>query len=103
MADRIPDDVIAWAHNLAVGHNVDLNKESAKQLAAVLNGPLGRAVGSRLGKAIEARKQKLLMNSLTTPEEIAEAKGLQAEIRGIMVVLEILWETADAALYDEAV
>lgn len=95
MADSVPEDVMAWLKELGQGAEPLADREMAKQLKMVLRGPLLQRVFWKLSQRVEAAKQLLLKADGSDLEALAELRRTQAEVRGITVVLELLWETAD--------
>lgn len=86
------EDVRAWLRTAARGPIRELEPNERRQLAEVLGGPLFKPVWARLGERLEGMKDRAMSLELAKPEELAMLQSLQAESRGIIAVLELMWE-----------
>ncbi len=94
MPDSVPEDVGVWLGKLAAEPKPEWDEEFAKQLQQVLKGKLLRLVWWKLAQRVEAMKAQMLKGEDDDAKQLAELRRLQSEIRGIIVVLELIWETA---------
>ena len=88
------EDVRLWLRALGREPPVGLEPDERKQLAQVLGGPLMKPVWQRLNERLEAIKDRAMSLELAKPDELAMLQSLQAESRGIIAVLELMWEMA---------
>lgn len=89
------DDVRGWLRAVGREAQTPLDAQERRQLAEVLNGPLMRPVVAALSDRLEALKDRAMSLELAKPDEVMVLQGLQAESRGIIVVLELMWEMAN--------
>jgi hypothetical protein len=90
MPDNV--DVRSWLRAIAREAIEPLDKDGKAQLAQVLKGPLMKPVWAALAERIEAMKDRAMSLELAKPEELDALRAIQAETRGIIVVLETMWE-----------
>jgi hypothetical protein len=94
MPDKV-QDVRAWLRTASRDPVRDLERNERRQLAEVLSGPLMKPVWARLGERLEGMKDRAMSLELAKPDELAMLQSLQAESRGIIAVLELMWEMTD--------
>lgn len=94
MPDSVPQDVGSWLAKIAVEDAPVWNGDLGKQLQQVLKGKLFDRVWWKLAQRVEAMKTLMLRGSADDGEQLAELRRVQSEVRGIIAVLEIVWETA---------
>lgn len=95
MADKIPEDIRLWLREKARSAKV-LSELERRQLGEVLHGPLMEPVWRALSSRLDGIKDQLLSLEMATAEDVTKAKAMQAEARGIIVVLETMWEQTNA-------
>jgi hypothetical protein len=90
----MPDnlDVRLWLRSILREEIEPLDKDGKAELAQVLKGPLMKPVWAALAERIEVMKDRAMSLELTKPEELDTLRAIQAETRGIIVVLETMWE-----------
>lgn len=94
MPDSVPEDVGVWLSKLAAESSPEWDAEFSKQLQQVLKGKLLRMVWWKLAQRVEAMKLQMIKGEEDDAKQLQEIRRLQNEIRGIIVVLELIWETA---------
>ncbi len=94
MPDSVPEDVGVWLSKLAAEPSPEWDAEFSKQLQQVLKGKLLRMVWWKLAQRVEAMKLQMIKGEEDDAKQLQEVRRLQNEIRGIVVVLELIWETA---------
>lgn len=94
MPDSVPEDVGVWLSKLAAEPSPEWDAEFSKQLRQVLKGKLLRMVWWKLAQRVEAMKLQMIKGEEDDAKQLQEIRRLQNEIRGIVVVLELIWETA---------
>lgn len=94
MPDSVPEDVGVWLSKLAAEPSPEWDEEFSKQLQQVLKGKLLRMVWWKLAQRVEAMKLQMIKGEEDDAKQLQEIRRLQNEIRGIVVVLELIWETA---------
>lgn len=92
MSDRVPEDIRLWLRQISREPLTPLAAEGRRQLAEVLHGELFRPVWYALAERLEGMKDRMLALELATPDEVTQARAIQAESRGIIAVLELMWE-----------
>lgn len=90
MSDTV--DLVEWLRAVAREAPVELTESERRMLASVLKGPLMKPVMQRLASKLEGLKDCLLGLDIGTDEGKAKWAAIQAESRGIIVVLESMWE-----------
>jgi hypothetical protein len=95
VADKIPEDIRAWLRECGRSEALPLTNDGAKQLNAVLKGPLFRPIWKQLAERMEGLRDHMMSLEMAKPEEVAKAQALQSEAKGIIVVLETMWEMAN--------
>jgi hypothetical protein len=92
--DRIPEDIRVWLRQQE-REAPTLDKEGRRQLAEVLGGPLMQPVWKAISERLEGMKDRMLALEMSTDEAVTQARAIQAESRGIIAVLELMWETTN--------
>ena len=89
-------DVYEWLRTIGREPRETLGPDERKQLAEVLKGPLMKPVVAALADRLEGMKDAAMSLDVTKVEGLATMQALQAESRGIIVVLELMWEMTNA-------
>ena len=92
MSDRVPEDIRIWLRAMGRETPEALDRDGQRQLAEILSGPLMKPVWAALSARLEGMKDRIMALEMTTPEDVTQARAIQAESRGIIVVLELMWE-----------
>lgn len=91
MPDNV-QDIRMWLRQIGRETHEPLDRSGKADLAQVLKGPLMKPVWAALADRIEGMKDRAMSLELAKPEELETLRTIQAETRGIITVLEIMWE-----------
>jgi hypothetical protein len=97
VSDRVPEDIRIWLRTMEREAPEALDRDGQRQLAEILSGPLMKPVWAALSARLEGMKDRVMSLEMATVDEVAQARAIQAESRGIIVVLELMWEMTNAS------